>query len=234
MSEAFERDFGAYVVHAWGMTEMSPLGTVCNLLPKHQALPLEQRLRRAGEAGPRRVRRQHEDHRRRRPRAAARRQGVRPPAGARTVGRQRAISATRAARSSTTRATSTPATWRRSTPTATCRSPTAPRTSSSPAANGSPRSTWRTRRWATRGGRGRGDRRRPPEMAGAAAAAGRGQARPDARTRRACCASWRRASPSGGCPTTWCSLTGLPHTATGKLLKTTLREQFRDYRFPDA
>ena len=44
MAEAFERDFGAFAVHAWGMTETSPVGTVCNLLPKHQRLPLEQRL----------------------------------------------------------------------------------------------------------------------------------------------------------------------------------------------
>jgi len=44
MSERFERQFGTYVLHAWGMTEMSPLGTVCNLLPKHGDLPLEQRL----------------------------------------------------------------------------------------------------------------------------------------------------------------------------------------------
>ena len=44
MAEAFERDFGAFVVHAWGMTETSPVGTVCNLLPKHRTLPLEQRL----------------------------------------------------------------------------------------------------------------------------------------------------------------------------------------------
>src|SRR5207342_3440105 len=35
---------GAFVVHAWGMTETSPVGTVCNLLPKHLELPLEQRL----------------------------------------------------------------------------------------------------------------------------------------------------------------------------------------------
>ena len=35
MSEKFETKFGAQVVHAWGMTEMSPLGTVCNFLPKH-------------------------------------------------------------------------------------------------------------------------------------------------------------------------------------------------------
>lgn len=44
MSEFFARRFGAFVVHAWGMTEMSPIGTVCNLLPKHDACSLEQRL----------------------------------------------------------------------------------------------------------------------------------------------------------------------------------------------
>ena len=44
MSERFEETFGALVVHAWGMTEMSPLGTVCNLLPKHAGYTLEQRL----------------------------------------------------------------------------------------------------------------------------------------------------------------------------------------------
>jgi len=44
MSEKFETQFGAFVLHAWGMTEMSPLGTVCNLLPKHQGCTLEQRL----------------------------------------------------------------------------------------------------------------------------------------------------------------------------------------------
>ena len=44
MSETFETKFGAQVVHAWGMTEMSPLGTVCNFLPKHADLDLQQRL----------------------------------------------------------------------------------------------------------------------------------------------------------------------------------------------
>ena len=44
MTEKFEAKFGAFVIHAWGMTEMSPLGTVCNLLPKHQGRNLEQRL----------------------------------------------------------------------------------------------------------------------------------------------------------------------------------------------
>ena len=45
MIEAFERDFGALVVHAWGMTETSPVGTVCNLLPKHRELPVDERRR---------------------------------------------------------------------------------------------------------------------------------------------------------------------------------------------
>jgi acyl-CoA synthetase (AMP-forming)/AMP-acid ligase II len=44
MSERFETNFGAFVMHAWGMTEMSPLGTVCNLLPKHRDYNLQQRL----------------------------------------------------------------------------------------------------------------------------------------------------------------------------------------------
>ena len=44
MSERFAKDFGTFLVHAWGMTEMSPLGTLCHLLPKHRGLTLEQRL----------------------------------------------------------------------------------------------------------------------------------------------------------------------------------------------
>ncbi|MCW5730794.1 MAG: long-chain-fatty-acid--CoA ligase [Alphaproteobacteria bacterium] len=44
MIKRFWDDFGAYVVHAWGMTEMSPLGTTGNLLPKHKDLPIEERL----------------------------------------------------------------------------------------------------------------------------------------------------------------------------------------------
>jgi len=44
MTERFETEFGAFVVHAWGMTEMSPIGTVCNLLPKHRDFTLAQRL----------------------------------------------------------------------------------------------------------------------------------------------------------------------------------------------
>ncbi len=38
MIERFWNQLGAYVVHAWGMTEMSPLGTTGTLLPKHAQL----------------------------------------------------------------------------------------------------------------------------------------------------------------------------------------------------
>uniref|UniRef100_UPI0035115609 AMP-binding enzyme n=1 Tax=Limnobacter sp. TaxID=2003368 RepID=UPI0035115609 len=34
---------GVEVIHAWGMTELSPLGTVCRLKSKHAELPLEAR-----------------------------------------------------------------------------------------------------------------------------------------------------------------------------------------------
>jgi fatty-acyl-CoA synthase len=45
MIERFERDFCAVVIHAWGMTELSPLGTVCRLQPRHAFLPDEARRR---------------------------------------------------------------------------------------------------------------------------------------------------------------------------------------------
>ena len=38
MLAAFNDAYGVEVLHAWGMTEMSPLGTVCTLKNKHQAL----------------------------------------------------------------------------------------------------------------------------------------------------------------------------------------------------
>jgi len=35
MTHAFQDDYGVQVLHAWGMTEMSPLGTVCAFKAKH-------------------------------------------------------------------------------------------------------------------------------------------------------------------------------------------------------
>ena len=44
MMEAFEQKYGVHVLHAWGMTEMSPLGTVCTLKPKHLKLSPAERM----------------------------------------------------------------------------------------------------------------------------------------------------------------------------------------------
>jgi fatty-acyl-CoA synthase len=44
MMEAFERDYGVEVFHAWGMTEMSPVGTVGSLKAREAKLPLAERL----------------------------------------------------------------------------------------------------------------------------------------------------------------------------------------------
>ncbi len=38
MIHAFREDYGVEVLHAWGMTEMSPLGTLCTLKNKHDGL----------------------------------------------------------------------------------------------------------------------------------------------------------------------------------------------------
>lgn len=42
MMRAFEDNHGIEVIHAWGMTEMSPLGTVSRLKQKHLSLPLDE------------------------------------------------------------------------------------------------------------------------------------------------------------------------------------------------
>jgi len=42
MIERFERDFGADFVQGWGMTETSPIGVIGNLLPKHRGLSNEE------------------------------------------------------------------------------------------------------------------------------------------------------------------------------------------------
>ena len=44
MAEAFERDYDVRVLHAWGMTEMSPLGSFASYKPAYAGLDEEQRL----------------------------------------------------------------------------------------------------------------------------------------------------------------------------------------------
>jgi len=42
---AFEEDYGVEVIHAWGMTEMSPIGTIGKLLPDHYALSHDEQMK---------------------------------------------------------------------------------------------------------------------------------------------------------------------------------------------
>ncbi len=43
MLRDFEEKYGVHVIHAWGMTELSPLGTVCAFKARHVNLPAEER-----------------------------------------------------------------------------------------------------------------------------------------------------------------------------------------------
>jgi fatty-acyl-CoA synthase len=44
MIRAFKDDYGIEVLHAWGMTEMSPLGTLCTLKNKHYSLSEDEQM----------------------------------------------------------------------------------------------------------------------------------------------------------------------------------------------
>ncbi|GAB3661178.1 3-(methylthio)propionyl-CoA ligase [Ramlibacter alkalitolerans] len=45
MIDAFREDYGVEVLHAWGMTEMSPLGTLCTLKNKHLTMSPEDQMK---------------------------------------------------------------------------------------------------------------------------------------------------------------------------------------------
>jgi acyl-CoA synthetase (AMP-forming)/AMP-acid ligase II len=45
MIHAFQEDYGVEVLHAWGMTEMSPLGTLCTLKNKHLTMSREEQMK---------------------------------------------------------------------------------------------------------------------------------------------------------------------------------------------
>lgn len=44
MVETFERDYNVNVIHAWGMTETSPIGTACNMKKKHKGILFEDKI----------------------------------------------------------------------------------------------------------------------------------------------------------------------------------------------
>ena len=45
MIDAFREDYGVDVLHAWGMTELSPLGTLCTLKNKHSKLSAPEQMK---------------------------------------------------------------------------------------------------------------------------------------------------------------------------------------------
>ena len=45
MINSFREEYGVDVLHAWGMTEMSPLGTLCTLKNKHLALSADEQMK---------------------------------------------------------------------------------------------------------------------------------------------------------------------------------------------
>ncbi len=45
MIHAFREEYGVEVLHAWGMTEMSPLGTLCTLKNRHLSLPDDEQMK---------------------------------------------------------------------------------------------------------------------------------------------------------------------------------------------
>jgi fatty-acyl-CoA synthase len=51
MIEGFEKRHGLHVLHAWGMTEMTPVGTVSRLKPSQRALPEAERFRLRSQQG---------------------------------------------------------------------------------------------------------------------------------------------------------------------------------------
>ncbi len=63
MTKTFADRFGVDVIHAWGMTEMSPLGTFCSLKPETKELDREAQFDLKMKQGHPPVRRRHEDHR---------------------------------------------------------------------------------------------------------------------------------------------------------------------------
>ena len=129
MIENFQRDFGIRVLHAWGMTETSPLGTVSRLKRRDARLARGAAARGPAQAG-------HPDASASRPASSATTARTCPgtastsaswPSAAR--GSRRATTTTpRPAPRSPPTAGSAPATWRASTATATSSSATARRT----------------------------------------------------------------------------------------------------------
>ena len=128
MIRAFEEDYGVEVRHAWGMTEMSPLGSVGSIKPQSPTAPHEDIFACKAKQGcaPFGVEMKIVDGENNELPWDGK--TLRPAQGARPRGRQGLFQGEGGEILDDRTASSTPATSPPSIPTATCRSPTAPRT----------------------------------------------------------------------------------------------------------
>ena len=91
MMRTFQDRYGVKVLHAWGMTEMSPVGTIAILKGSQKNLSGEEQFQVQSQAGPRGLRRRHEDRRRPEPGSGLGRQGLGRADGARPLGDRRVL-----------------------------------------------------------------------------------------------------------------------------------------------
>ena len=226
MIKTFEEDYGVQVFHAWGMTEMSPLGTVGSLKPEYAGLTGEALLGHQAEAGLPAVRRRDENHRR--CQQARCRGTARPSAASRCAGppSPRPISRSTGKLSTSDGffdtgdvATMDPLRLHAD------HRPLQGRDQVRRRVDFLDRSG-KPRRRPPQSGGGGGDRRTPSEMGRAAAAHDRAQRGPDgnqggdSRLLRGKIATWWM-------PDDVVFVEAIPHTATGKIQKTALRDNSR-------
>ena len=233
MIRAFEDDYGVEVRHAWGMTEMSPIGSAGAIKPSQVGLSHEEKLALQAKQGwaPFGVEMKIVDDENND--AALGRQALRPAQGARASPSSRAISATRAARSSTTNgffdtgdvATIDP--------------------------NGFMQITDRAKDVIKSGGEwistidienlavGHPDVAEaavigvaPSQMGRAAAAGRRAEGGPRRRRPRRCSQFLKPKIAKWWMPDDMQVVKEIPHTATGKINKLKLRETFKGYKLP--
>jgi acyl-CoA synthetase (AMP-forming)/AMP-acid ligase II len=212
MIKTFRETYGVDVIHAWGMTELSPLGTLSRLQNKHLALPEAEQQKMLEKQG-------HviygidmkivdDDGRR----TALGRQHLRQPAGARSLGDAQLLQGRgrRSARVRRPRADG----WFPTGDVATIDSRRLHADHRPQQGRDQVRRRMdqldRSREPGHRASGGRqcgGDRRGPPEVGRAAPADRRASRRARSRARNCCWRSTRARSPSGGCPTTCSSST---------------------------
>ena len=232
MIRAFEEDYGVEVRHAWGMTEMSPLGTVGSFKPSQMSLSPEEKLALQAKQGwaPFGVEMKIVDE-----------ENNDLPWNGKRFGRLKvkgfAVSETYFSDEggkilddegffdTGDVATIDPKT-------ASCRSPTGPRTSSSRAASGSRPSTSRTSPSATRTSPRRRSSASPIRNGTSGPCWSSCRRKAMSRRPRRCSQFLKPKIAKWWMPDDMQVVKEIPHTATGKINKLKLRETFKGYKLP--